>query len=834
MPKILDTALPLPVDNYFSYLPLDEGNSDYKGRRVLVPLGKRTLTGVIVNVRESDDTAGLKHIKELLDIEPVFSEEMIEMTRWIAEYYLCSHGEALKAALPQGMSPKSVMKIKLLKPLKDEEFTKMEKRAPRRASLLKALEKHKDYVSIGYLEGLLKSQFVEAQLEALENAGYIRCERIIEKDSRHKTQKAVRLGKFFYKNEGAIKEVCGNLDKKAPKQSAVLLKIFSRKSSDPYLVTELCKEANCSSSVIKVLEEKKLVQTYEAEIFRQEDDSQKFVTRNELRLPLTIEQTHAVDTIKRSMDLEADKAFLLYGVTGSGKTLVYMHIINHALKKGETAMLLVPEISLTPQLVDRFRTVFPEGCAVLHSRMTQGERYDAWRSVQRGEAKIVIGPRSALYAPLENLGLIIVDEEHEPSYKQESPSPRYNARDCALVRAKIEGALVVLGSATPSLESMYNAKTGRYELLKITERADGAKLPEIKLIDTLDMRRQGQMAGSLSKELVSQMADRVKKQEGAIVFQNRRGFSALLECPDCGFIPMCVNCSVALTYHKARKALRCHYCGHTISSMVECPRCGAPEMKIVGFGTQRIEDEIAYALNETNVDAEIVRMDLDTTSRKGAHRKILHDFASGKTDILVGTQMVAKGLDFERVTLVAVVNADRQLFFQDFRASERTFQLLTQVAGRAGRTGKKPGEVLIQTAHPENPAIRAALAGNYDGFYESEISVRKAAHYPPFARFVMLEFTGKDQGKVIKNAEEFYRLLPKEHRFMEVFRPVAPQVEKIRNEYRRLLIIKNPKALDPTGKKMRERLKEARAEYGRKFGTASVRVRIDIDSFSGN
>ncbi len=876
MTKILEIALPLPVDKLFSYFHSEEDTTNYIGKRALVNLGKRTLTGIIVAEKQTIDVKGLKKIIELLDDSPIFTNEMLEFTRWISVYYLCSWGEALKAALPQGMSPKSVLKIKLLKDLDSPEFHIIEKRSPKRADLLRLLAKHNDYVSVAYLEGLLKSTFVEEQLNALETAGFISCERQIEKQSKPIVRKAVRLvippdplinkgGEEPTSNNhnlspiackggrgdtlackgdrmdtltcivdwgDTLKEICKKLDKSAPKQSAVLLRIFRKQNEGPVLINELCKELNCSTSVITILQKKGLIEIYDQEIIREEYNDNNLSTRNELRLPLTNEQSSAVERIVSASASEVNKAFLIYGVTGSGKTLVYMHIIQFILNKGQDALVLVPEISLTPQLIDRFRMAFPNICVVLHSRMSQGERYDAWRQVQDGKAKVIVGARSAIFAPLQNLGLIIVDEEHEPSYKQDNPNPRYNARDCALIRGKIEGATVVLGSATPSLESMYNAKIGRYELLTISERADGAKMPTIKLINTLDLRKKGAMVGSLSKELIEELAQRVKKKEGSIVFQNRRGFSAMLECPDCGYVNMCVNCSVSLTYHKAKKSLVCHYCGHTISAMLECPRCGSPEMNVVGFGTQRIEDEIASSLKDMGIEASIVRMDLDTTRKKGAHRKILFDFANGTTDILVGTQMVAKGLDFERVTLVAVVNADRLLYFPDFRSGERAFQLITQVAGRAGRTGKLPGQVLIQSAHPEHSAIRTALLNDYFGFYENEISERKTAHYPPFSRFVLIEFSGKSQQNVIKYANEFYKNLPINQRFMECYPPAIPLIEKIRNEYRRVIIIKNPKQLDPSGKLLQKQLKEARAKFGKEFGTAIVKIRIDIDSFS--
>jgi primosomal protein N' (replication factor Y) len=427
--------------------------------------------------------------------------------------------------------------------------------------------------------------------------------------------------------------------------------------------------------------------------------------------------------------------------------------------------------------------------------------------------------------------LIIVDEEHESSYKQDSPSPRYNARDTAVMRAKLCEIPVVLGSATPSLESRYNAGIGRYKLLEITHRADSAVLPQIMIVDSIIAKKAGQMNGQFSKPLLLEIEERLTRKEGVILFQNRRGYASLLECQDCGFIPMCKNCDVSLTYHKNKHQLRCHYCGYSIDSFKACPTCGHPEISELGSGTQRIEDDLFDILTADGFSPVIQRVDLDSTMRKGSLRRIFHAFANGEIDILVGTQMVAKGLDFERVTLVGVINADMQLFLPDFRAVERTFQLLTQVSGRSGRSGSKPGEVVIQTAHPKNPAIAATLSNSYKMFYENEIYNRKKLGYPPFSRFIHVEFSGKNEKKVEDISLLYFNLIPNHDSIIKMG-PSIPLISKLKNNYRRYIIIKNNKEKDVSGKTLRNVIKYVQGQYDSKYSTASVRVTINVDSFN--
>jgi primosomal protein N' (replication factor Y) (superfamily II helicase) len=833
MQKIAKVVLPLPIDNEFDYIA--QGESPLVGKRVLVPFGRRTMTGYVVAEESTPNPEGLKKVLEIQDELPVFDQQMLSLCRWVAEYYMCSWGEALKAALPQGMSPKSVLKIKIVQRLTDPEVEQMKRRAPKRGALLEVLYNHDNEVSVGYLEKFLKTDSVSPQIEALEKLGIIECERKVQKSVQKKISKGVQISDALFNNEIELKLVFDELDRRAPKQSFALSHLFINKKEDSPAVPiqDLAKKFAIPPTSISSLVKKGYATEVEIEHDRSIDkDVGSLANIDESEFVLTHEQENARTAVDAALDEAEFKPFLLHGVTGSGKTLVYIHLIKKVVSQDKAALLLVPEISLTPQLVDRFERVFPGEIAALHSRMSEGERYDAWRKIRNGKAKLIIGVRSSVFAPIGNLGIIIVDEEHEQSFKQASPSPRYNGRDVAIYRAKSENIPILLGSATPSIETMYNAKSGRYELLEIKSRADGAEMPLIKSIDMRDARKNGQVKGSYSKELIEKINDKLIEKDGIILFLNKRGFSAYMECWDCGDIPKCRDCDVSLTYHKHTNLLRCHYCGYTIKAHKSCKVCGHDEMSIVGTGTQKIEEEAIEITNDLKHEAVIERMDLDTASRKGSHRKILERFASGETDILLGTQMVAKGLDFSRVTLVGVVNADQQLFLQDFRAQERTFQLLTQVAGRAGRSRDKPGEVLIQTGHPESFAIQSALASDYDSFYKFEINQRKSADYPPFTRFIIIEVSSRDQGRADEHSRYLVRKLGFGGKCYSVLGPTIPYIGRIRTYYRRQIIIKNYKEFDPSGRIVRNAIKSAIASYRSEKSSSSVRLTIDIDSYS--
>lgn len=855
----VNIALPLPTPRLFTYvLPKEQQEEGMEsssqalrrliGCRALVPFGKRVLTGVIVEADNVSPMHDAKPILEILDAVPAFSPMMISFAKWIADYYLASLGETLKTMLPQGMSPESIVRVSSVKYPSEEEMEIMRRRAPRRHALMQELWKHDGDISVAYLEKILGGNTsIHAQLEVLEEEGYIERHKSITKEIHAKTIRAVALHPNM-SDDDALREAMDNLDRTSPKQAQLLSRIylhFQTQGITPLPVKEAL--AGMSESVLKglVLKEYAIEMHVDAPRIAKTDPEAASILapKNELAAALTLEQQHARDKISEALQANKFKTFLLHGVTGSGKTLVYMNAIRETLERGKTALLLVPEIALTPQLIERFRAVFGQNIGVMHSHKSAGERFDAWRLARSGDVRIVIGARSALFVPLPNLGIIIVDEEHEPSYKQDDPAPRYNARDCAVVRGTLENAVVVLGSATPSLETMFNARSGKYHLLEITSRADGAKMPQVHVVDVLERRKQRKMFGPFSEDLLKAVLERVAKKEGVILFQNRRGFASRLECRDCGHIPMCPNCSVPLTYHKYRDLLRCHYCGHSHEAEKACTHCGSVDVREIGTGTQRIEEDLQAELKNsldlfleaTNPDEKareivIQRMDLDTTSKKGAHTQMLTRFAKGEIDILLGTQMVAKGLDFARVTLVGVINADIQMYLPDFRAAERTFQLLTQVSGRAGRSSEYHGEVIIQTAHPKHQTILAATAASYEMFYNDELQARKEALYPPFVRFVMIEFSGKEEPVVNAQAQHFAFALPRESRTFIRMGPAVPSIARLRGSYRRIIVLKNLREHDPTGRSMREAILHAYHIYNQKHASSAVKITIDVDA----
>jgi primosomal protein N' (replication factor Y) len=603
-------------------------------------------------------------------------------------------------------------------------------------------------------------------------------------------------------------------------------------------VSELLKRSGATTKTLREFVASGVLKIERREVNRAQDFGTEEQT---LGLQLNDNQRAVLDEFTKAIDAGSTRTFLLHGVTGSGKTQVYIEAIRHCLNQGKTAIVLVPEISLTPQIVRRFKSHFADSVAVVHSRMSAGERHDVWRLARQGNYKIVIGPRSAVFAPLSNLGLIVVDEEHEASYKQFDSVPRYNARDVAIVRATRTGAVVVLGSATPSAESYHNAVTGKYTLLEMPHRIDAVPMPTIDIVDMMEERRRAyeQMKMSLPEEerrvlrnfkqspvsaiLREKIEQRLQKREGIILLQNRRGFAPFVECPDCGYTEMCDRCSITLTYHMAKKHLRCHYCGLVRAPRAQCPQCGGFNIQLRGVGTQRVEEELARLFPA----ARILRMDLDTTSRKGAHDRLLKKFGSGEADILLGTQMVAKGLDFPRVTLVGVISADTQMLLPDFRSSERTFQLLTQVAGRAGRSSLL-GEVIIQTHQPGHHALRHVIDHDVKKFYEEELEERRALMYPPFSRIALIETRGTNEASVQKHSEKFGHLLKASDGQLTILGPAPAVIAKINNQYRWHILLKSPKTVDPSGALLRATLRKALAAYGR-FSNRSVRLTIDVD-----
>jgi primosomal protein N' (replication factor Y) len=610
--------------------------------------------------------------------------------------------------------------------------------------------------------------------------------------------------------------VVEKLRKRAPKQAAVLDVLLS---GDSMFLHHLAKAADTTPGTVRSLEKKGFVRIGKEAMARNPIADQTSLPTEHLEfMP---QQKEAYDLVKKAIDTGDPSVVLLFGVTGSGKTEVYMQAIDYVLKQGKGAIILVPEISLTPQTVERFKGRFGDGIAVLHSHLSQGERHDEWHRLHEGKARIAIGARSALFAPVKDLGLIVVDEEHETSYKQEE-SPRYNARDVAVMRGRMEGCAVVLGSATPSLESYHNTTNGKYGLAYLPHRVDHRKMPAVRVID---MRVEAQREGKphvLSRDLVEAIRRRIDRAEQTILFLNRRGFATSLLCPKCGYVANCESCSVSMTYHRATDKLCCHICGATHKVPSRCPNqeCRDPAFRYAGVGTQKVEDVV----NRIFPHARVHRMDSDATTRKDSYRHILGDFRTGKIDILVGTQMIAKGLHFPNVTLVGVIFADITLHMPDFRAGERTFQLLTQVAGRAGR-GDVAGEVIVQTYTPYHPAVQAARRLDYQGFYDQEIEFRRDLCYPPFSHLVCITVRGRVEEKVAFSAESFAKKLrSKLATSVALGGPTPAPLAKAKGFYRYQIIMRSA-----TTRSMAMPLKETIQEFR---WPEDVTFAVDVDALS--
>ena len=841
MKSVYQVAIPNPNNQLYSYYcTLTTSLKSLIGCRVLVPFGKRIVTGIVVEeASTSPSQEQLKNIIEILDEVPVFLPAILQLTKWISEYYFCSWGETLKAALPQGMSPESSVVVQVASIVSPEVLRHLSKSAPKRFELLEyIIASQSKIITIKQLQKRFGAN-IQYQLEALEQQQLIQCQQILGESITSKNQKAVRLSPLVLDPNCDIQSISKSLDSSSSKQSLVfshLLLLHNNTSTGIVLLSNLLKELNVTASVVESLQKKHFVEVFDIEINRaaeQNNEEQSLHKIDEDFLLLTPEQEIAANEIQVALEKQKPKNFLLHGITGSGKTLVYFKAIRAALHLGKTVLIMVPEISLTPQLLDRFTSAFPGMITLMHSKMSDGERYDSFRQIRNKKKPIVLGVRSSIFAPLENLGLIIVDEEHEPTYKQESPAPRYNARDAAIVRGKLENAVVVLGSATPSMESYANVVYEKYSQLTLKTRADGAMLPSVQIVNMAEQHKLKKVNGLFSETLLSAIIEKLDKKEGIILFQNRRGYSPIIQCRSCGHIHHCIDCSIPLTYHKYTNLLRCHYCGFTQKAVSRCSECDADDLVELGAGTEKIA-EMLLELLPKSYNVQISRMDIDTTSRKGSHRKMLHEFSTGKTDILLGTQMVAKGIDIERVTLVGVINADLSMFHPDFRATERTYQLLTQVAGRSGRHASKPGEVIVQTYSPHHQAISALVSHSPDSFFQNELEMRRLSNYPPFCRFVRIEFSHKAESDVKNYAQLFVQQLKKfENEYFEVLGPTIPTIPKLKGQFRSIVIVKNHKTLDPSGWYFRSTLQQCLTEFKSSKGSSTVRIVVDIDSYQG-
>jgi len=823
MPVYAQIAIPnLPKDTLTYAVPEGLAGMIQPGQRAVVPLGRRPVMGFVTALNDEAPGFAVKELHEIMDPRPVISENLRRLCAWISRYYCCPLGDALKAALPQGMGVDSERFAHLA--TGDTARIAAAVGASKTKALIVEALRTGEVMAETALADMVGLKSVSVQLRSLELDGIVAVESVLERSRvRARLVKVVRLLPPWNRSE-KIRELMDLMEARAPKQVNVLAVLWRNcEQGRPTVpMSELAQAARAGSAQIRALAEKEIVEVLEEEAPRLYKSAYEEIPKS---FALTEDQLRALETVNADTDGGGFKAFLLHGVTAGGKTQVYIEAIRRVLQADKRALVLVPEISLTPQLVFRFRHAFGKDVNVLHSRMSLGERYDSWRMTLDGRVRVVVGVRSAVFAPLEKLGLIVVDEEHESSYKQSDAAPRYNARDAAVMRASIEGATVLLGSATPSAESRHNVILGKYALLSMPNRIDGATLPSISPIDMTERRKSGKVHASFSTDLIEGVRGRIKAGEASIILHNRRGYAPHVECRDCGHVEECDNCSISLVYHKDRDRLRCHYCGAMRKAPAVCPRCGGVEMETVGAGTQRVEEELREMLPE----ARILRMDFDTTRKKGTHDLILTSFGEGEADVLLGTQMVAKGLDFDRVTLVGVIAAEQSLMLPDFRAGERAFQLLTQVSGRSGR-GSNRGEVMIQTRRPDHPVLQRVCAHDYEGFMEAEMESRRSYNYPPFSRLVLLLFSASNEGKAAAAAAAWHNELRRHATFFTCYPPQPALIHKINNRYRQHLLLRVDKNADPDGARLAALLRATSEQIIRtKKQSASVRVDIDVD-----
>ena len=750
---IVDVPL-MQTDKPFSYaVPQDLEDGLALGSRVHVPFGRgdRLVQGFVVGFDEASKDLKVKSIADILDFEPVLNSEQLMLADQMRKKVFSYKISILKAMVPS---------------LLNSQYDK-------RLIPASSLDVQDQKEIFGSAEDLLFSQLDRERQKAvsrLVQAGKIKVDYLA------KDRKTVKTEKHYHVNQETL--AAYPISKRAKKRQE--LKDYLLASPEDGKLTDL--HRHFSREISKFFINEGLISIFEVEQSR----SAAYFTDIQPQdfLSLNSEQSKIVSEVCGQVGQDS-KPFLLEGITGSGKTEVYLHIIDYILKIGKTAIILVPEISLTPQMTNRFISRFGELVAIMHSGLSDGERFDEWRKIKSGQAKVVVGARSAVFAPLKNIGAIIIDEEHEASYKQES-NPRYHARDVALLRAKNHQAVLLLGSATPSIESRARASKQVYHFLRLTKRANPkAKIPNVQIIDFRDYVGQ-QKVSNFTPFLLDKIRDRLSKKEQTVLMLNRRGYSSFVMCRDCGFVDECPNCDISLTLHMDTKTMNCHYCGFTKSIPQTCPNCGSQSIRYYGTGTQKAYNELAEVLPE----ARILRMDVDTTRKKGAHEKILQEFGRQKADILLGTQMIAKGLDFPNVTLVGVLNADTSLNLPDFRASERTFQLLTQVAGRAGRADKE-GEVLIQTYNPGHYAIQMAQKQDYEAFYRYEMSIRHQLGYPPYYYTVGLTLSHKDEETVIRKAYDVLQLL-NDHlsKQVKILGPTPKPIARTHSLYHYQILIK--------------------------------------------
>ncbi|MBQ2852976.1 MAG: primosomal protein N' [Bacteroidales bacterium] len=829
-----EILLPLPIPGTFTYrVPFELNKKARLGQRAIVQFGKtKIMSGLIISLTtEVPDYNSVKYLIDILDDDPIVNEKQLQLWSWIASYYLCYPGEVMQAALPSALKLSSESKIVLSDDfevdsmtLSDNEFLIVEALQIQPQLTITEVSK-----IIGYKKVMpLIKTMIEKKIVVMQEE--------LQQKYKAKYERYVRLSNT-YRDEDKMHELMDKLSKRAYKQLELLMAflVLGGSADNDVLVADLLKKADATSNALSALTDKGVFETYQKRVSRLKE--YKALT-DVSSIVLTEKQQEAYEAIHQGFNEE--KPVLLHGVTASGKTEIYIKLIQEALDEGRQVLYLLPEIALTEQIINRLKKYFGDRVGVYHSRYDNNERVEIWQQVMNFRSRqvaelgdsvtqrlsdskyqIIIGSRSAVFLPFSDLGLIIVDEEHDSSFKQIDPAPRYSARDLAALMSKMFHARLLLGSATPSFESYFNAKQNKYHLVTLSQRYGGVEMPEIIVDDLRVETRRKTMQANFGKTLVEAMNKTLEEKNQVILFQNRRGFSLRIECDHCNYIPQCVNCDVSLIYHKNQNILKCHYCGYTSSVPAECPNCHSTDLKMHGFGTERIEDDLKVVFP----DANSARLDLDTTRTKNSYQHILEQFQNKETDILVGTQMVTKGLDFDSVKVVGILNADNMLTFPDFRAYERSFQLMEQVSGRAGRKGDK-GKVIIQTYQPYHPVILNVISHDYVKFYEEQMPIRRQFNYPPYSRLVMIKLRDVDNIKVNKAADELAKIF--RHVFKEnMLGPEYPIVSRVKNQYIKQMIIKINKELNSN--KVKDYIKNTIEDFKHNNEFKSVKIQIDVD-----
>ena len=818
MKKYVDVIVPLPIASQYTYsVPAELEESVQEGCRVVVSFGqKKFYTAIVTKVHYvAPENYETKDVEEVLETSPVILPTQFRFWEWLSTYYLCTLGDVYKAAMPSGMKLESETLVAY-----NEEFEATVPLPKNEQRILDLLNDDKEQC-VTQLQKASGLKSILPIIKRLLEKQAIFVKEDLKRNYKPRTEARVRLTEA-YSTEHALRELFDNLGR-AKKQLSLLMKYIelsgwmgTASTLKEVSKKDLLDKTGASVSILNSLVEKGVLETYYYEIGRLDKSIKGTLSLN----PLNVAQESAFTAIRNSF--QEKSVCLLHGVTSSGKTEIYIHLIEEVLRKGQQILYLLPEIALTTQITERLKRVFGHRLGVYHSKFPDAERVEIWKKQLTDESyDIILGVRSSIFLPFKRLGLIIVDEEHENTYKQQEPAPRYHARSAAIMLASMYGAKVLLGTATPSVESYFNARKGKYSLVQLKERYKEIRLPHIELVDIKELTRQKRMKGPFSPVLVKEIRSALDRKEQVILFQNRRGFAQMIECRTCGWIPKCKNCDVSLTFHKRLNQLTCHYCGYTQSVAASCPACGGVELLNRGIGTERIEEDIQL----TFPDVRVARMDLDTTRSRTAYEKIIADFEQGKTDILIGTQMISKGLDFNHVNVVGILNADTMLNYPDFRSYERAFQLMAQVAGRAGRKDKQ-GLVILQTKSPELPVISQVLNNDYEQLYEDQLAERQVFRYPPFYRLIYVYLKHRKED-VLEQAAEMAATLLRTGLGNRVLGPDKPPIARIQTLFIKKIMIKVELTASMT--KVRDYLKGVQRTLSEDARFRSLIVYYDVD-----